>query len=419
MISPRRRRASAALAVLALGAAGLLVASPAAAADPLDLSTPNVEWSSVRDDAAYIEDARALYQDYRGSGLSIYGFTDDAFDGFLEAQGDSAPGTSQTLVTLGATSLPLVVTPVSSTTVGGLTTLVASGTVNFGDGNTLSLTRTLEIQGSFARWSWDVTAVTGSPATAYTISEIGNLGSDEDSTFIPDGPNRLVSYEDGGSDMIIGYSFANAAYSVADFDDSVSVSFTADQDAVLTVAVIDYDPCSFDAALAGMQSAVATLAADFGDTLDSFYADDCLTVESPAAITGATDQRLDIIESDSLENNWDYIFPGSISDPEDGLAMVVLSAPAGLSFSLVADDPANDEPQVRMTGTPTASGEVTLLFYYFDGDNYNPLVATFDVSVELAATGTSEVAPVALGAAAALLGAGALLLVLRRRLGQR
>jgi len=259
--------------------------------------------------------------------------------------------------------LPLVVTPVSTATVGGLTTIVASGTVDFGDGNTVSLTRTLEIQGSFARWTWDVTGVTGSIAPAdYTITETGNLGSDSDSVFLADGPTRLVSYEDGGFDPIIGYNLANATYAVTDGDDDVDISFTANQDPVLTVALIDFDPCSFDAALAGMQSALATLAADFGDTLPSYYADGCLTVEAPALITGATDQRLDIIESDDLETNWDYIYGGSISDPEDGLAVTVLSAPAGLSFSLVADDVDSDEPQLRMTGSPAAGGEVRLLF---------------------------------------------------------
>ena len=407
MTTTRARRASAAALALALGGVALLAAAPASAVTERVL-TPNWWWSDVTDEGT-IGDAFGYYADYLGSGVDIEGFTDDAFDDFL----DSSSGE----VTYDGSTLTLTYSGVSRATVGGLTTIVASGTVDFGGGVSAVVERTLELKGSFARWSWEVTP-TGAAASAFAIAEYGNLGSDEDSVFLGSGSTR-VSYEDGGNDPIIGYSLANGTLGTTDGDDVVDIAFTGDQAAVLTVALWDFDPCSFDAALAAAQTSVTTLAADFGDTLESFYADDCLTVEAPAPITGATDQRLDIIESDSLENNWDYIFPGSISDPEDGLAMVVLSAPAGLSFSLVADDPATDEPQVRMTGTPTASGEVTLLFYYFDGDNYYPLVATIDVSVELAATGTSEVAPVALGAAAALLGAGALLLVLRRRLGQR
>lgn len=410
-----RRRGTGAAIALTVGTISALAAAPAMALTE-DVYTPNWEWSSVSDDAAYVSDANAFYQSYLGSGLSMYGFTDDAFDGFLQGQEDSG-GASGTEVTLGASTLDLIVTPVSQTQSAGLTTIVAAGSLDFGDGNVITITRTLEIQGSFARWSWSVETVGAAAPADYTISEAGNLGSDEDSTFLADGPTRLVSYEAGGSDPIIGYSLANLTYSVTDGNDDVVVSFTGDQDAVLTLALIDFDPCSFDAALAAMQTAVTTLAADFGDTLPSYYAADCLTVETPDP--SLTDQRLDIIESDDLENNWDYIYAGSISDPADGLAVTVLSAPDGLTFSLVADDVDNDEPQLRMVGTPASAGEVSLLFYYTDGDNYYPLEVTFDVSSELAATGTSEVAPVALGAAAALLVAGAVLLVVRRRAGAR
>ncbi|MCA1942755.1 MAG: hypothetical protein LDL15_04040 [Yonghaparkia sp.] len=406
MTVSRTRRISAAALALALGTAGILAATPASAVTERVLTT-DWWWSDVTDEGM-IGDAFPFYEDYLGSGVDVEGFTDDAFDDFLQISAD---------VTYGVTTLPLDYAGVSRATVGGLTTIVASATADFGDGVSVVVQRTLELQGSFARWSWTVTP-TGATAAEFTIVEDGNLGSDEDSVFLGSGATR-VSYEDGGNDPIIGYSFANMSPTVADGDDDVVVTFTGDQAAVLTVALWDFDPCSFDAALAAAQAALPTLAADFGDALGSFYAEDCLTVETPALVSGATDQRLDIIESADLESNWDYLYGGAIADPEDGLTFVVLDAPAGLSFSLVADDVDNDEPQLRMAGSPTTGGEVRLLFYYTDGDNFYPLEVAFDVEVGLAATGPSDVAPAVLGVAAAFLGAGALLLVARRRFARR
>ncbi|MFN4002296.1 hypothetical protein [Microcella sp.] len=399
------RRIIAASAALALASAGVLVTASSAAAADADVATSDWLWEAVDDRAGLIDDAASYFVDYLDTPLDLYGFTDDAFDGFLEDEVD---------VTLGATTLGVTFTSTASDWVDfGLSEFTATASADFGDGDILEITRTLEVQGSFARWSWAMTTSGGAPLADYTIDTVGDLGSDGGSIFLTPSGSTMVSYEDGGGDPVIGYSVAGATYVATDGDEDVEFSFTADDAPVLTLALLEYDPCSLDDAITAMQDLLPTLAADFGDTLDPVYADDCLSVDEPDAVTGPTDQRLEFVQQEGLDD-WGYIYDGAV---DDGLTVRVLGAPAGLSFSVVAD-PDTNLPQLRMTGTPTdGGGEVRVLLYFADGDSSGdePLIVTFDVVVELAATGPADIAPIAIGSAAVLVGLGALLLVLRRR----
>ncbi len=398
-----RRRVAAATVAVVLGAAGALATSSSAMAASNDVLTPGWEWYDADDNAAYFSDASAYFVDYLGSSVDVFGFTDDAFDGFL---------LDDLSVTLGGATLSPAFTSTAGTWVdNGLSEFEATASADFGDGDVLDITRTLEIQGSFARWSWTATTSGGAPLADYTIDQSGELGSDSDSEFVTPTATTLVSHDGPDGDPVIGYSFADVAYSVSNGSDVVELSFTGDAAAVLTVALLEYDPCSTDEALAAMQAMLPTLAASFGETLPPVYADDCLYVDAPAMISGETDQLLPLLENSGLDD-WDYIYEGAI---DDGLTFTVLDAPAGLTFALEVD-PESGEPALRMTGTPAESGEVRLLFYF---DDYAPLVLTFDVVVEdeeeLAATGAADIAPIVAGAAGLFLGVGALLLVLRRR----
>lgn len=368
--------------------------------------TDGWQWSAVDDKASIINDAESYFENYLGTSVDPRGFTSDAFDIFF---------LDTVWVTDGVNSIPLMAgnwTAVPGSWINfGLSSFSAQAQANFDGGNILTITRTLEIEGSYARWTWEVVNAGAAPLSSYSLGVNGTLGSGA-ATEAAGSSNAFVTYETAGFDPVIGHRYiGNGVSSVSVVDGYVTFTFDG-EGAEVTIALLEFDPCSRQDAVDQMLDLLPTLPADFGTVLDPVYADDCLYVDPPAPISGSTNQLLPLLEDTALAG-WGYIYTSALAD---GLTFEVLSAPAGLTFAVV-NDPSTGEPALRMTGTPQASGEVRILMYFDDGAGTQefPLVVTFDVTVALAATGPLEIAPVALGSAAALVTLGALLLLVRRR----
>lgn len=404
------RRFVAAFTALLLGGAGALATAPVAVAADADVFTDGWQWSAVDDKASIINDAESYFENYLGTTVDLRGFTTDAFETFF---------VDAMFVTDGVVAIPLLAgswtAAAGSWNNFGLSSFSAQAQANFGGGNILTITRTLVILGSYARWTWDVVNAGPAALSSFSLGPTGTLGSGT-ATEKVGGANSFVTYETAGFDPVIGHSYvANGASTVSVVDGNVTFTFDG-EGAEVTIALLEFDPCSRQDAVDAMLDLLPTLPADFGTVLDPVYADDCLFVAPPAPISGATNQLLPLLENTGLDT-WDYIYPNAIPD---GMTIEVLSAPAGLSFAL-QNDPSTGEPALRMTGTPQTSGEVRILVYIDNGVGTVgfPLVVTFDVAVVLAATGASEIVPIALGSATALLALGAVLLVARRRAASR
>ncbi len=112
-----------------------------------------------------------------------------------------------------------------------------------------------------------------------------------------------------------------------------------------------------------------------------------------------------------------YLLSG-LWEPDAFTAFAIDGLPAGLNLTGELD--ANDRPQLRVTGTPTAVGtyQVHVLGYWsFEGINFYPAEMTLTITVGLPATGAADAMPLALGAVLLFLAGGALLL--SRRLERR
>jgi hypothetical protein len=401
------RAITAAAAALTLGFAGAIAIAAPATADESDIVTPDWLWLAVTDDALYIEDVYSYYADFKGSGVEIDGWTDDAFDGFL----------NEVNLLWDGGSYQYVLTPVSADYVdNGLSTIVASGVQSI-NGNDITLTSTLEIQGGTARWSFDFA---GDAATlADTQLEIlGELGSDGNSVYTPIATGGLVSSEgpDGG-DPILGYSSngTNLAIDAVDGDDVVTFVSDAVNDTTLTVGFIEFDVCSVDAAVAAMTAAVPTLGAQFGTTFAPQYSDTCATVAAPVVTAGKVNVDLPITSSDLL-TDWGYFDVEGTSN----LGVIPEGLPAGLALTISY---VGTVPTLHLTGTaPAGHYDVTAWVYIpFDGEegpfNGYPLKVTFSFGTALAATGSAQPTPAIIGGSVlALLGVTLVLVASRRRI---
>lgn len=414
---PHLRRVLAATTALALGTGVALATASSASAITDDVFTPGWIWSGVSDDGSLIEDAESYFVNYLGTDVDPSGFTDDAFDGFLERMDVTLQATTQSNDADNLVGSDFVFTPVAATWVdNGRSELTATATVDFGDGNRLQIDRKVEIQGSSARWSFEFTVLGGAATAAqYDITVIGNLGADSDTTVVDAFSNTFVTYELDGFDPVIGYQVQSDGFSYGygvDSDDA-RFNFTADGPATVDVALLEFDPCSRDAAIDQMRSLVSTLPDNFGTVLEPVYSPNCLYVTALGPISGAANAFLPLLEQPDLAS-YGYLDTSSITN---GLSFRVLGAPAGLTFAL-ENDPNTGLPGIRMTGTPAGAGTVRILFFYEDdgGVQAEPLVVTFAVApAALAATGSSNAAGIAAGAAAMLLVGAAILLGARRR----
>jgi hypothetical protein len=400
------------VAIALLGAFGAVGLASAAAAASSDVTTPGWYWSGV-DDAAYtISDAGDYYPNFLGSGIDFdYGWTEDAFDDFF--YDSSVPLT----VAYNGVSQDLVFSSVSADYVdNGLTTIVGTAPVDFGAGVTFDLSLTLNIQGSYARWVFGYVSRPGGVGDVSLLQThiMGNMGSDTDAHYALVGPNALVEDDQNNGDPVVGVYFDAPgawAYDVTDGNDDLAVDF-AGPTGTFVLSLQSYDPCSFDAAIAAMTALVPTLPATFGGDNALILSPTCLAISAPAPIgIGSTANDVLTFTQDPRLADWWDIADGNA--PE-WFHAVALNLPAGLTLG-TEFDPGTNVPSLRLIGTaPGGTYVVRVLSYWDDGSGaVLPVVSTFTVEVVLAATGSDSAS--LLWLAFGLIGVGAGLVVLARR----
>lgn len=377
--------------------------APASAATA-DVDTPNIFWQGVSDNALYINDAHSKFDDFNGMGVDIdRGFTVDAFDGFL----------FELVGRYNGLAVPVTPVPVSTQWVnGGLSTVVAEGYADFGNGRELFIDIRLEIQGNYARWTFDVSGLPGA-----TIDVRGELGSDSGTVVVPLGATSLVTHDNAGGDPIVGYQVVGtgAALSAVNGNDNVTATFSAGGTSSLVVALQDYSPCTRDAAIAEMTARTATLATTFGENIGLPDAADCVAVASSVSFPSgtSTDQQLAVTVDPVLDSFIDDVIDNG------SLRFTAVGLPAGLTLAI---DPTTRA--LRLTGAAAAgSYDVRIVFYVEGGGFALPFYTTFGVTVgaavpaaapQLADSGADANTPYIAGAGALALLAGGLLLGLRR-----
>jgi LPXTG-motif cell wall-anchored protein len=403
--------------VAALAVVAVAPAAYAAATDSQDVQTPGWYWQSVANDGVAISELTSYFEDFQGTGVPLYGWTDDGFDGFLQ-NGGSFEYT-------GYASVSISLNPVSESYVNnGLTSIVGSQDIDFGDGITFTVTSTMEIQGSYVRWTFDVENTGAGNEADLTYQISGNLGSDDETVWEAGGPGEYVSYQTQASgywvDPVFGWKLTTpgtAAMSVADTNDSPDIAGSGDF--VLTLAAVEWDVCSLDAARAGMAAAVPTLDATFGASLPEYYTTNCWALTSPASAQpgAAIDYSIAL---DGLPAEFAPSFDLVDADYLDDMGVIVKSAPAGVTVTLEYDGGGN--PYLHVVGTmpATASTIEVVLYSMYGGEGPAiegawPFMSTFSLSPALAETGTQESTPWIAGSAVFLLLSGAMLLVWRSR----
>lgn len=411
-------RSAARRALSAVILAPLIALAPALSATALeqDVETPGWRWLDVSDDAYVIQDVESFYADFFGSGVSLDGWRDDAFDDLMriaffdpdiEDSVDTYP-----YVRFGPDESPvLAFTPVSGAWVSnGLTQFISTATADFGDGRVVTVTFTMRVEESTVQWSI-AQEVVGGDATTVGLVFGGDLGSDSDTTFIDLGSGAWVSHDENRGDPVIAWLLEGGIQTPSFSDGSGRVEFvaSAETDSTITVGVIDFDECSFDEALATMSAAAPTLAA--GMAFEPIYVTDCLTTPATVALGPGqpASDILPLVPSDPLiDDSWAPF--DAVEFAESGWRVDIVDGPAGLIATLEWVE-ASSSMQIRLSGTPTEAWSAPVTFVVHTGDE--PVLVQTELSVELAATGVSPAAVTAAGIASIVLLLGGVLL--RRR----
>lgn len=411
----------------AVGISALLIAVPATAAFAAaqDVTTPGWVWTGVEDNGFTIDDAASAPRNVLGTGLDFdYGWTGDAFDEFFESAEVELDGATQ--------SVTFVIGDPAQWVNDGRTVTVGRVDVVFNEEtpteSSLRIIAELEIEGSFARWTFSYEAFGEAALSEYEVRYEGDLGSDSDSTYIAVGSNGLVSRDIDGNDPIIGYQLGGTASSFAftQLDEYLVIEAVPTEDTVLTLALQDYDFCQQSVAIAAMQARVPTLAGAFGTDIPMLLSDDCATAEpyAPAASGVTVNQTLLVSASDFVNlggeafSDWDYF----TFDDDYEIRAVVVDGPAGLTVNVTPGADAS-EANLVLGGTLTEAltGPVTILLYWLEDSDgtaiFYPLQLVLQPSGELAATGAADSAGLA-ALALVLVGAGAAVFVARRRVAR-
>lgn len=419
MTRPLYRRATAAIAL-----ASFLALTPVLTATAIgqNVENPGWRWISIVDDGYAISDADSYYDDFLGTGVSMFGWRDDAFDTMMRvSRYESGAGgfvDAYPIVRFGADELSVLpVSSVSSSWVaGGRTTTVGTAEADFGDGRVVTLTFTLEVEGSIASWTVDREVVGGDPADVELIIG-GDLGSDGDSTYVDLGGGAWISHDGNRGDPVIGWLMSGAVptMGVPGALGNVEFLMSGAGTSTITVALLDYDECAFDEALAQMTAAAPTLA--LGVEIPPIYTTDCLTTDAPASIALGDElaASLPLVPAPALDaENW---IPSSAElFTERGFRVDVVDAPDGLEATLEWVDLGDGAFTLVLSGTPTEawSGPATFVIHY----GRLPVLVEVDLQVvgppELAATGVDESITALVVAALLSVGGGVVLSVMRR-----
>lgn len=405
-----------AVTAVVLGAAVALAPAVGAAALDQDVETPGWRWLDVSDNAYVIQDVESFYADFLGSGVSLDGWRDDAFDNLMriaffdidiEEDIDTYP-----FVRFGVDESPVLsFTPVSGSWVdNGRTEFVSTATADFGDGRVVNVTFTLRVEESTAQWIIMQEVVGGDPTTVELVFG-GDLGSDSDTTFIDLGSGAWVSHDENRGDPVIAWLLEGGIQAPGFIDGVGRVEFvaSAETDSTITVGVVDFDECSFDAALTSMSAAAPTLA--LGTVIEPIYVTDCLTTPTTVILgpgQPATEVLPLVLSEPLLDDSWAPA--DAVEFAERGWRVDIVDGPAGLAASLEWVE-ASSSMQIRLSGTPTEAWSGPVTFVVHSGDE--PVLVQTELSVELAATGASPAAVIGGGMVGMLLVVGGLLL--RRR----
>ena len=388
-------------ALVALGTGIAVATGAAASADPQDEFTPDWQWYSV-DDYGNVPDASDYYTNFLGTGLVTYGWNNDPFD--------STFWLGQVVVETDIWSDYINMdTEISRSTVGGVTTIVASGTIS-ATGGDITATMTTTIQGAYLRYSLvasgDADELDDSTFTVGWLND--DYGADLDSDYITVDSNSFVVNDSGLGDPVIAM-WTDGAPTYTNGDDEVFFEANA-LSLVVVYALQAFDPCRFDDAVAAQLGRAATLNATFGAVIAPLYSTTCASVIGtvPQLPVGTpVDLFLDVAADAVIY--WYF-------DDADGLQVHAPGAPAGLQFALV--DQAGTT-KLHIFGTPTSAGSVSqIVIYYYDAEddeNEQPLFVPLAVTVVLPATGPSDTSTLAANAAG-LIALGVALLVVRRRI---
>lgn len=351
----------AAVAVLALA----LVPATGANAEDVDVDTPGWKWLSVRDTTLGIGDATAYHRDVLGTGDDLLGWTSDAFDQYESINGFlDGVGYDHVLPNLDAWLFPEPVS--SSVTPDGASFTSRVEETHLGDDDFLDVEFTLEIVGSFARWTIELVGATHVLEGVYGS---GELGDHDGATMV--GTNALVATDSTGFQPVVGMHVAsNGTSTEVEYYEPAGVGFFSAEatQLVITIALLEYDSCSVEEAHDAMVDLVPELPDRFGDDLPPVLGD-CIQVEAPEPmqVGTPTDQVLELTLVDEfaggsarLENESYFRYlelytggPGVLGD-----------LPAGLNVEVV-EHPVTSEPALRLFGMPieAASGEHPLRFY--------------------------------------------------------
>jgi len=347
----RRAAAAAAATTLALGLA--LAAAAPASADTGNVFNATTWWDRVNDNALDIQSTGSVYSGLFGTtdrplGWSAHGLNHFVFD----------LAVSDGVETQHVTTVPQQFELVD----GGLSTVRATASVAFASGAAVDLTVALELQGSYARWTF-----TGVTDDELEVHASGSIGSSVWPRFTAPSPTTLVAIDGPTEEQntVTGFQLVGtgASLSAVDGDRGVTATFAAAGTTRLVVALGDHDPCGLSDALAAMTARVATLNTTFGEDI---WAPDtrCLDIAQPAALVAgtATDQSLPVVDvsssiADPAESALDHRSSG------DFLARARLytsGLPAGLTLDY---DPATK--QLHLHGTAAeGSYPVRIAFAY-------------------------------------------------------
>ena len=390
------------IALVALGTGIAVATGGVASAATQNEYTEGWEWYDV-EDTGNISDASDYYSNFLGTGLATYGWNEDAFDDtFYEALVDVSTSTWSDSF--------YADTPVSRSTVGGVTTIVSNGSINPPDGF-LTATMTTTIQGAYVRYSLAVTGTSTVLADGtFTMGWLhNNFGADGSATYTTVDANSVVVDDTGYGDPVVAMWTSGAADYVNTVD---SVYFEATALSLTVIFALQaFDPCRFDDAVSAQIGRAATLNTTFGAVIAPLYSTTCVSVLGtvPQLPVGTpVDLFLDVAESAVMTGFFDDL---------DGLRVHAPGAPPGLQFVLV--DQAGT-PKLHIFGTPTGPGAVSqIVVYYFneEGDyNEDPLIMPLSVTAVLPATGTNDDTSTLAANAAGLIALGVALLVVRRRI---
>lgn len=374
----------------AVGAVTVVAAVPAAAATAT-VTTTGWDWLDVHDTTLGISDAVAFHRDVLGSGVDLKGWTEDAFDAYESVDGYlSSVGFDHADPQLSGYLIP---TPVSFDVhpSGGATIVSEVVDHDLGGGATLDATFTLEIAGSFARWTIEVDD--GGSGLVESIWGAGELGSPTTAT--PVGGDGLVVTGPPGLGPVIGFHVESDGVTDAidgsdpEFPGFMSIGAST---IAFTIALLDYDPCAEADAVAAMTALVPDLEAHLGESLEPVLSD-CVDVAAAAEMQlgSPTDQLLELTLMGDLAGGHSRLDGQSYFDYVDdwtsGLGVLAPDLPAGLDLEVV-QHPVTMLPALRLSGMPIVafSGEVPVRLYGirqnqpFAGEM--PLAATLALDID-------------------------------------